>query len=307
MITFVEDSSTPPKILSAYRFIDSQQKWVSVDSPSVPDFTASELKLITWNLDARSYLVKQRFTQAMRFLQNKVLGDTIRTPCCILLQEVHKDVFPALLQSGWIRQNFVLAPISTDDWITPYGIVTLISKTMPVTTVFAVELHMTTVGRQALFLDIHLSAPPPETQEEQPDKRIRTIRIANTHLEPDPSGSRARPKQLKQIARMLNVPNLDACICAGSMWSVQNSDATAPFEAGFSDACKSPKRDSMTWGYQPPTEQPPARLDKILYFPTERVEVGYPARIAHRARMLSGGYISDHCGLSTMVKILRKH
>ena len=302
MITFVEESSTP-KPLSAYQFL--ADKWVAADSPSVSDFPPTELQLITWNIDAGSDLVKRRFTQTMHYLQKKVLGDPLTSPCCILLQEVHTDVLPVLLKSEWIRRNFLATPISANDWITPYGIVTLISKSVPVTTVFSIELPMTTVGRQAVFVDVHLSAPMHTAQYQKSDTRIRTIRIANTHLEPEPSGSRLRPRQLKQIARMLNVPNLDACLCAGSMCSVRDSDKTAPAEAGFADACKGRKLDSMTWGYQPPTEQPPSRLDKILYFPTERVEVGCSTRIGHRARMMSGGYLSDHCGLSTTVKILR--
>ena len=308
MITFTEDCPTPPKPLSVYRFVaDSDKKWVVAGSPSVSDTPPTELQLITWNIDAGSDLVRRRFIQAIQYLRKKVFGDSLTPPCCILLQEVHEDVLPALLQSDWIRQSFLVTPITTDDWITPYGVVTLISQCVPVTTVFSIELPMTTVGRQALFVDVHLSAPPPQTENQKRDARIRTVRIANTHLEPEPSGSRLRPRQLKQIARMLNVPNLDACLCAGSMCSVRESDKTAPAEAGFADAWKGRKRDSMTWGYQPPTEQPPSRLDKILYFPTERVEVVSLTRIGHRTRMMSGGYLSDHCGLSAMVKILREH
>lgn len=308
MVTFAEDASTPPKVLSMYLFVDSMQRWAPAGSPSASDAPATELQLITWNINAGASRVEQRFTRTMQYLRKVVLGDALTPPpCCILLQEVHEDVLPTVLESGWIRQNFLVTPISTDDWIIPYGIITLVSKSVPVTTVFTIELPMTTVGRQALFVDVHLSAPPPKTRKEEPDTRIRTIRIANTHLEPGVSGARLRPRQLKQIARMLNVPNLDACICAGSMWSVQDSDKTAPSEAGFADACRSLKQEFMTWGYQPPTKQPPARLDKILFFPMEKVEIDCPTRIGHRTRMSSGGYLSDHCGLSTVVKILREH
>jgi tyrosyl-DNA phosphodiesterase 2 len=304
MVTFAEESSKP-NTLPAYRFVP-EHDWVPAESPSAHNFPATELQLITWNVDAGADQPKERLTRILKHLRKTVFRDsTPPPPCCILLQEVHEDVLPALLRSRWVREHFLVTPISTDDWTTPYGVVTLVSKAVPVSTVFVIELPKTTVGRQALFVDVHVSGPPPESGEGKRDNRTRTIRIANTHLEPEPSGARVRPKQLEQIARLLNVPRLDANICAGSMCSVQDSDKTAPSEAGFADAYKGLQRDSMTWGYQPRTEIPPCRLDKVLYFPTEKVEIECPKRIGFRTMLAGGVYVSDHCGLATRVRMLR--
>ena len=304
MVTFAEQSAKP-KILSAYRYVP-ENDWVPVESPSAFNFPTTDLQLITWNMDAGGDRPKERFARAMQHVRMTVFrNSTPPPPCCILLQEVHEEVLPALLRSRWLREQFLVTPVSTNGWTTPYGLVTLVSKSVPVSTVFVVDLPKTAVGRQALFVDIHISAPPPDNDETQRGTRTRTIRIANTHLEPEPAGGRVRPTQLEQIARMLNIPNVDAYICAGSMCSVQDSDTTAPSKSGFADAYRGHKRDSMTWGYQPRTEMPPSRLDKVLYFPTETVEVGCPKRIGLRTMLAGGGYVSDHVGLVTTLKPLR--
>ncbi|KAF8578185.1 hypothetical protein K439DRAFT_1395822 [Ramaria rubella] len=311
MVTFAEESSPSPISLSMYRAIsDSETEWVPADSPSCSEFSATEILLITWNINAAEDLAKERFIRIITHLRKKALGDSkIPPPCCILLQEVHEEVLSALLKHEWVRDNFLVTPINAAEWGTQYGNITLVSNTVPVSTVFFAELPMSKIGRHAIFVDVHLSAPPPESEEQVRDKRIRTIRIANTHLEPEPPHGRrdVRPRQLKQIARLLNVPNIEAFICAGSMCSLGASDKVAPSQAGFADAYKGAKRDSMTWGYQPRTQRLPCRLDKVLYFPTERVEIASPTRIGFRARMATGRdlYLSDHCGLSTKVKVLR--
>lgn len=313
MITFSDSSSTPPRAGHAYRYDnESHEAWIPTDSPSSYDLSASGLRLITWNLNAGGPNPEGRFIRILDHIRTKVLATTDTDPvppCCVLFQELNEAVFPVLLGNNWVQDNFLVTPISPDGWMTPYGLVTLISKDIPLTTVFITELPMTKVGRQALFIDIHLSVSPSTPSDLNPSDP-RTIRVANTHLEPEASnGWRARPKQLKQIARMLNAENIDGFICAGSMCSVRDTDYTAAAEAGFADAWTPQagqtkgKVGSETWGrYANMTDFPPARLDKILYFPTEGITVGLPNRAGTKFTAIEKVYPSDHFGVTASIK-----
>ncbi|KAF8517173.1 Endonuclease/exonuclease/phosphatase [Hysterangium stoloniferum] len=316
MITFSDNPSTPPCARHAYRYDNTAPKaWIPTDSPSSHDLSTRELRLITWNLNAGGPNPEDRFIRILDHIRTKVLVATDTDPvppCCILFQELNEVVFPVLLGNEWVQDNFLVTPISPDGWMTPYGLVTLVSKDIPLTTVFTIELPMTKVGRQALFIDMHLSVSPLIPSDLDPSD-TRTIRVANTHLEPEASnGWRARPKQLKQIARMLNADNIDGFICAGSMCSVQDSDNTAPAEAGFADAWtpqasqKRRKVRSETWGCcANMTYFPPARLDKILYFPAEGITVGVPNRAGTKFTAFEGIYPSDHFGVTANVKVFQ--
>lgn len=59
-----------------------------------------------------------------------------------------------------------------------------------------------------------------------------------------------------------------------------------------------------TWGYQPRSQFPLGRLDKILYTPLEMLEVEEPRRIGVGLRTEEGQWASDHFGLTTVVRVV---
>ncbi|GJJ10886.1 hypothetical protein Clacol_005114 [Clathrus columnatus] len=308
MVTFAEPSS-PISTQEAYRYESDENKgWIPVDFCQCPTLSASELRLITWNLNAGGPNPTKRFSRILAHLRRIVFQESAPEASCILFQETHVDTLQAILDSSWIRDHFIVTPITGQLWTTPYGLVSLISKNIPLSRVFHIELPLTRVGRQALFIDVHLSntAEVNESSKKvQIAKTNRTLRIANTHLEPESSnGFRIRPKQLRIIAQMLNVANVHASICAGSMVSVQDVDQTAPAQVGFVDAYNGVLKGSETWGRTPhQINLPPGRLDKILYFPTEWVEVGSPRRVGDKIMPLNEVFPSDHFGLLSIIKV----
>lgn len=302
MVTFAEPSS-PPSTLDAYHYVSEDDKdWIPVHLCQCPTPSVAELRLVTWNLNAGGPAPIKRFARILAHIRRIVFQDLDPTSSCICFQEVHTEVLQAILDNRWIRDHFVITPNDSQRWTTGYGLVSLVSKDIPLSRVFSIELPLTRVGRQALFIDIHLSSTSSKTDLARTN---RTIRIANTHLEPESSsGFRIRPKQLRTIAQMLNVANVHASICAGSMVSVHEVDHTAPAEAGFADAYKGVLRGSETWGRSPhQTNFPPGRLDKVLYFPTEWVEVGCPRRIGDKFMALNEVFPSDHFGLLSVIKV----
>ena len=63
----------------------------------------------------------------------------------------------------------------------------------------------------------------------------------------------------------------------------------------------------FTWGYQPPSEFPPNRLDKVLYTANETFRIERPRIMGvdvKTATAQEGLWVSDHYGLETTVHIL---
>lgn len=325
-VTFAEPSSAPT-MLDAYQHV-SEEGWIPIHLCNCLTPSAAELRLITWNLNAGGPTPTKRFTRILNHLRLTVFEKSDPKASCILFQEVHVEILQAMLDNRWIREHFVVTPKSGEHWTTAYGLVSLISKDIPVSRVFYIELPLTRVGRHALFIDIHLSSNSSSSSSSSSDtgdsdqssdlssssspsttdlaQTNRTLRIANTHLEPESGGGfRIRPKQLRTIAQMLNVDNVHAFICAGSMVSVQDVDHKAPGQLGLADAFKGiTVRGSETWGRSPhQLDLPPGRLDKILYFPTEWVEVGSPRRIGDKFMATNEVFPSDHFGLLSEVKV----
>lgn len=61
------------------------------------------------------------------------------------------------------------------------------------------------------------------------------------------------------------------------------------------------KEEGMTWGYQPPCEFPPGRLDKILYTEGDAFEMKGIRRLGIELRVSTPeghmDWVSDHYGL----------
>ncbi|KAF8517163.1 Endonuclease/exonuclease/phosphatase [Hysterangium stoloniferum] len=305
-----------PKLTTAFRCVNNI--WTRAESPSGREFLPKKLTIITWNMNAKAPFKNQRLLGVLRHIKEKKFLDANPPPAsCILLQEVHAAALPTILACPWVRENYLITPISSHGWKSSFGLVTLVSKDVPVSTVFTMKLPMTSLGRQALFTDLHISvSTPKESSSSGPNGRIaRTIRIANAHLESGTSDIdlRSREKQLYKIGQMLNGINIDVFICAGSLCSITEIDKISIARAGFTDVWRR-RRDPETWGHRSGKHGLPAgRLDKILYFPTPGVKfsseacVGVTLKCEVPTGTSSPVFVSDHTGVSTDLIILDTH
>jgi len=280
-----------------------------IDSP-----LPSTLKLVTWNVDFATPNAKTRLKAALAHIQNDVLvckGGERPSPCCIMLQEIQREAFRIILDNEWVQQYFIVTPGNVDEWPlgATYGNVTLTSRTVPVTGVYSLE-YDSEMQRNALILDLKLSVPPLNAAWRKPQTKLRfiTLRVANTHLESLPSpGARLRIEQLGLVAEVLREEDLLGGIVCGDMNAICPSDTGLTSKVGLLDTWKEGKEeeDAFTWGYQPPCDFPPGRLDKILFAPgTGGFTVDCPKRVGLGLKTEKGQWVSDHFGLTTTVRIL---
>ena len=260
------------------------------------------IRLVSWNVDFMAPNAEDRLHHALGHIQghleqSKEEGNAILAPSCILLQEVHGDAMPVILQNQWVREHFTIVPTSTKYWPSPrYGNVTLISHTVPTVSAHTLVFANSRMGRNAVIVDVHLAATGSDTP--------MLLRIANVHLESLPEGTSKRPEQLLSTAKLLRVDGVHAGVVAGDMNPIDSRDATLPAEAGLTDAYRGAEDNetSFTWGYQPRNIFPARRMDKILYTGDASLEVDAPQSIGVGLKTPTGQWVSDHYGLVTTVK-----
>jgi tyrosyl-DNA phosphodiesterase 2 len=197
-----------------------------------------------------------------------------------------------------VLQYFIVAPMNADEWPPGayYGNVTLTSRSLPISGVYSLEYdsHM---NRNALFVDIKLTVPA--------TSRAVTFRVGNTHLESlTIPGTAMRPVQLGLVADVLMEEDLFGGIVGGDMNAISPSDIGLPEKVGLMDAYEGEdNEDSYTWGYQPPCEFPPGRMDKFLAAPgaggyyTNTIDK--PQRIGLGLKTDKDRWVSDHTRLIT--------
>jgi len=305
----------------------------------------TSLRLITWNVDFMAPHHAARLSAALSHIQRDVMKcknpDKAPQPCVVCLQEVYAPVFAVILDNEWVRKWFVVTPTSADKFPheSPYGCVTLVSKSVPVWGACTLEFGENTTteqGRGALFVDLKMGVPKGGNIMERESQRSSRkgdsdtesddngegehggkkgesvmVRIANTHLESLNSGTRMRPVQLGLISNLLYDDSFEAGIVAGDMNAIEPSDSNIHTKLGLTDAWGGHawEEEGYTWGYQTQdNEHPPGRLDKILFKDSEGYEVDEPLRIGVGVKALAGKdgavYASDHYGLMTSVRML---
>ena len=286
---------------------------------NIPDDLPTSLTLVTWNVDfSRPYFV-ERLTDALNHLENKLTEDKggKPPPCLILLQEIHVHAFDTLLAHPWVREWFMVVPGSPEEgwpqdaW---YGTATLVARSVNLTASTCVHFEESQMDRNALVTDVLLGGAEPHP---------RVLRVINTHLESLPEGTPMRVVQLKVIAELLREGKAESGgvggIVSGDMNAIAPSDATLPEQNGLLDAWEEKKKrdgqgvegedkddDGMTWGYQPPCQFPPGRLDKVLYTDSDAFDVKYIGKlgIEKKTTLAEGGHewVSDHYGLLCQVE-----
>ncbi|KAF8233196.1 hypothetical protein L208DRAFT_1422960 [Tricholoma matsutake] len=289
--------------------------WKHVSSSKINDQTyhPSSIKLVTWNVDFHSPQVKARLFIALRYLETQVFkcprGEAPE-PCVIMLQEVHRDALPHLLDYEWVRNHFVVTPISHIRWPNEchYGNVTLVSRSLIVVKTCILHFGHSSMSRAGVVVDIKLNTPATAAES-----REVTMRLINTHLESLPQGEQYRLIQMSILATYLKKKDeVQGGVIVGDMNAICPSDASIAEDVGLRDAWKKGDSDEsgFTWGYQGGGEFPAARLDKVLYLPRRGYRVDEPSRIGIglRAEYIEGGediWVSDHYGLVATLRVLR--
>ncbi|KAL4074909.1 Endonuclease/exonuclease/phosphatase [Scleroderma yunnanense] len=301
-----------PRALRAVRYSSRKRRWMQTSNCAngIREPMPSWMRLVSWNVDFAAKNPKRRLIAALAYIQREVFRCMTPSerpePCCILLQEVSISAFTMILTNEWVQRYFVVVPTSTDKWPygATYGTVTLVSRTVPVSNAFTIDFGNSHMRRNALFVDVKLCVPVPPHMPRLSDG-IVTVRIANTHLESLPVGEEARPLQLRLIAEALQEYELRGGVVAGDMNAIGESDVSLPEEVGLMDAWQHGDDDEegYTWGYQPRSEFPPGRLDKVLFTTRGGFEVETPERFGVEGRTESGEWISDHFGLMTTVHV----
>jgi len=319
----MQNLTTPvvPSILvktGAYRYRAGKNGWKHIhlnkqDGKKCP----SNVRIITWNISFDMVAPIERLDAALRHIRADVLGcrkGDPPEPCCILLQELLSEAFPRLLEDPWVREHFVVAPVSRDKWPpnAAYGNVTLISRSVPIVDCSVVHFGSSIYHRTGIIVDIRLRNPSYEPDgESHPTTCV--LRIINTHLESMPSGHLARRLQLQLLSKMLFLGGKwRGGIIAGDMNAIGPNEHKYPAELGLEDAWRGEEEDEdgYTWGYQVPSQFPAARLDKVLYLLSmdhtvdepNRVGVGVSVRDPTSGKDLPL-FVSDHYGLDTTLRM----
>ena len=277
----------------------------------------SSLTLVTWNIDYNSERVRERMEGVLRHLQRYVFQGKDPEACCIMLQEVHPDGLKHLIEDEWVREHFLVTPISPSKW--PmwdyvnvygdiYGNVTLVSRSVIVARASILSFAYSRMGRGAVVMDVKLSTAANDSREV-------TLRMINTHLESLRDGGIVRPTQLSVLATLLRKKEeVKGGVIAGDMNSMDPSEVTMVLDAGLKDAWTKPNLDpsGFTWGQQPENEYPAARFDKVLYVERKKLyTVDEPKRmgvgtapIDKYGVPLPDQFVSDHYGLMTSLRVL---
>jgi tyrosyl-DNA phosphodiesterase 2 len=322
------------QLQAIYFFSETADKWSrtsysqrKIQSHSLP----RNLTVISWNVDFMEDCLKARLSCVLDHIQKDVLQcgtvHSTPSPSVILLQEVHSQAFSTILAHAWVRKHFAITPVSSGSWPRGawYGNVTLVSRNAELVVSSTVAFQNSTMARFALFTDVRVAAPcnseatEGDSEETAADIASAVVRFANVHLESLPIGAKARPEQLAIVSTKLkdasSQPDLRGGVVAGDMNAIGESDIGLPARCGLSDAYTGAEDDErgFTWGYQPPCEFPPGRLDKILYTPggglkvvaLRRIGIGLKAQPDDQAANYTDGiWTSDHYGLAAEVQLV---
>ncbi|RDX57311.1 hypothetical protein OH76DRAFT_29654 [Lentinus brumalis] len=263
-------------------------------SCNIPVFA---LRIISWNADFTAPNPARRVARLLEHLQEWVLTYCPK-PSCILLQELTEESFEALFRSDWVQEHFVITPPNTKRWGTHYGLATLVSRHARVRNAQMLQFHRTTMGRGALFVDVEMFVPGSMSE-------TRVVRIANTHLESLPQGARSRPAQLRAIADLLRDKAVTGGgLVGGDMNMIGPTDQDIHVRAGLIDGCANPTAADDTWGWQPRTQYPVGRLDRI-FFCGDHIQWS-PVQVIGRGVKTRGTeqWVSDHFGLIATVELV---
>ncbi|PPQ98952.1 hypothetical protein CVT24_003580 [Panaeolus cyanescens] len=322
-----------------YSFNTKDNQWLAADpSPSEEGMPLStKFGIATWNIDFMRQHHELRYKTAFDYLQKTLTSadhDDHATTTIIFIQELEQDFFPVITGHSFVRDCYNITDISSETWCSSssgYGTITLIPKSLSkyLAAVFRTPFPLSTMGRDALYIDLLLQHRPLNdnqqkngSQDEAGDQR-RYLRLVNVHLESlRGQADIERPMQLVSTVPFLDETNVYAGIVAGDMNPIGPYDAALPEQLGFTDAWVLNKRrrkedegasymtdvdieqdaESHTWGYQPMSRRyPPNRMDKVLMKGNVDVDsidrIGVDVRVKWLGNKETPVWASDHYGL----------
>lgn len=247
----------------------------------------------------------------------------------IMLQEVTREAFDAILSDQWVKEYYQVIPSSPDEW-TPepvpgssaeesgggrkaeYGNVILATRSLPVMRPRVIHLADTTEHRTAIMFDTLISVPrhPRATHVTRGYEKRTTarLRLACTQLESGQLGVFSRRHQLETISSEIVDNKIDGAVLAGDMNVGHFGDIGMPQLVGLTDAETRAENDltSFTWGYHPgKCKTQPCRRDKILYWQNRRrFWVNGIRTLGIGLKMRNGQYVTEHYGIMTSVEPL---
>jgi len=248
----------------------------------------------------------------------------------IMLQEVTKEAFDAILSDQWTQEYYQLVPSSPDEWEpepapgsrgeglgrargAECGNLILVARSLPVMRPKIINFADTTEHRTAIMLDTLLGVPrhPRASHATHRPEKCTTarLRLACTQLESGQLGVFSRRYQLETVSSEIIDNSIDGAILAGDMNVAHFGDVGMPQLAGLSDAERRAENDPMsfTWGYHPgKSGTQPCRRDKILYWQNRRRFLVNEIRTLGIAlKMRNGQYVTDHYGIMTSLEPLQ--
>ncbi|KAL4981701.1 Endonuclease/exonuclease/phosphatase [Aspergillus falconensis] len=251
-----------------YGFDPAASAWVSNSPSGAADQSSSHaqavtaIALYTWNIDFMLPFAAARMRPALAHLRGLTRDLPASVAPVIFLQECTPSDLGTIAATPWVQDQFYVTDMDPTNWATTqYGTTVLVSKRVPVASVFRVHYSRTRMDRDALFVDIAVAS----------EKRIR---LCNTHLESLALDPPYRPLQMQIVAKYLHQDGVYAGVAAGDFNAIQPFDRTLHVENNLKDAFlelggQEDTREGYTWGQQASTAQRAqfgcSRMDKVYY------------------------------------------
>ncbi|RPA81339.1 hypothetical protein BJ508DRAFT_414784 [Ascobolus immersus RN42] len=272
--------------------------------PSIPFSTLKPLTLLTWNIDAARPHPEQRVRAAVRYLRtlSAELVDRGATLDVVQMQEVHPLALEALLGEDWVRDSYAVTNLYLPAYSKKYGSVTLISRQRLKSVVRCFRMHfdMSVMGRDALVVDF------------KAEDGVGVVRVVNVHLESlQGYGMRARRTQMEELRDIAGRRGVRGSVVAGDVNAIAPEDEELAERCGFVDLwveqirssyggeSRDRKGDGKTWGYQPPSDFPPGRLDRVLV----SGDVSGDVEVVGKGVRHTDVWASDHFALLATIKL----
>ncbi|EFX03977.1 hypothetical protein CMQ_905 [Grosmannia clavigera kw1407] len=307
--TLPEAADAPATLLSWFVFDDAMQAWVDVRLEPLPPSAnsasgaghpattiASELTLVTWNVDAFSPQSEDRLAGILDAVRGSGGGGSafsaaVATPThpdILFLQEVSPSGLAYLLQDPWVRCHWYVSDTGAAQPSDPNGfsIVSLVSRRflpehwsssssssrtagIPVLGALWRIDFPSLFGRYAICCEIRM-----------PDPTAAVVRLVNVHLDSLQIRPSRRPRQLQIVADMLHCqqPRSTSAVATATSAMAAHGLVAGDFNPvlpeednllvaanGLVDAWQHlhPDESGVTWGIDGQQPYPPARLDKV--------------------------------------------
>ncbi|GAB1205343.1 hypothetical protein APSETT445_004017 [Aspergillus pseudonomiae] len=255
-----------PYTQAYYGFDPTTSTWVS-KSPSARNdndsLAITTIALYSWNIDFMLPFAAARMRPALAHLHQLTRLLPPNTAPVIFLQECTRSDLETIAATPWVQDHFHLTDIDTANWATTqYGTTILVSRQLPITSVFRVHYSHTRMDRDALFVDLSIGLE---------EKRIR---LCNTHLESLALEPPYRPPQMQLVAQYMHHDVVDAALAAGDFNAIQPFDRTLHVDNRLKDAFlelggEEDTEEGYTWGQQAATKQRAqfgcSRMDKVYF------------------------------------------